>query len=226
MSASIRPPANAWLRRLARAEDGDYAWDEGDERDPCGLCYTSGTTGNPKGVLYEHRSTMLHAMAEVAPDVFDLSARSVVLPIVPMFHANAWGLPWAAPLTGCKLVLSADYRPAQMCDLFRDEKVTHSAGVPTVWLGMIEHIERTGDDLGRPANGDHRRIGRAARDDRMVPRPRHQGRPCLGHDRNLADRHDRRAAGQLGRNERRRAGRLHRAPGPGAVRGRAAHRRR
>ena len=129
-------------------QDGHYAWVEGDERDPCALCYTSGTTGNPKGVLYEHRSTMLHAMAEVAPDVFNLSARSVALPIVPMFHANAWGLPWAAPLTGCKLVLSADYRPQQMCDLFRDEGVTHSAGVPTVWLGMIEHIERTGADLG------------------------------------------------------------------------------
>ena len=72
----------------------------------------------------------------------------MVLPIVPMFHANAWGIPWAAPMTGCKLVLSADYRPDQMCDLFRDEKVSHSAGVPTVWLGMIEHIERTGEDLG------------------------------------------------------------------------------
>jgi fatty-acyl-CoA synthase len=76
----------------------------------------------------------------------------VALPIVPMFHANAWGLPWAAPLTGCKLVLSADYRPQQMCDLFRDEGVTHSAGVPTIWLGMIEHIERTGADLGPLVN--------------------------------------------------------------------------
>ena len=129
------------------AQDNDYAWHEGDERDPCGLCYTSGTTGNPKGVQYEHRSAMLHAFAEVAPDCFNLSARSVALPIVPMFHANAWGLPWAAPMTGCKLVLSADYRPAQMCDLFRDEKVTHSAGVPTIWLGMIEHIEATGASL-------------------------------------------------------------------------------
>ena len=138
---------------------------EGDERDPCGLCYTSGTTGNPKGVLYEHRSAMIHALAEVAPDCFNLSARSVVLPIVPMFHANAWGIPWAAPMTGCKLVLSADYRPAQMCDLFRDEKVSHSAGVPTVWLGMIEHIERDRRRPRRPQIGHHRRIGRAARDD-------------------------------------------------------------
>lgn len=128
--------------------DGTYNWVEGDERDACGLCYTSGTTGHPKGVIYEHRSTMLHTMVEASPDVFNLSAHSVVLPIVPMFHANAWGVPWAAPMVGCKLVLSADYRPAQMCKLFHDEKITHSAGVPTIWLGMIEHIERTGETLG------------------------------------------------------------------------------
>ncbi len=137
-------PFLEWLE----PHDGDYRWVEGDERDPCGLCYTSGTTGNPKGVLYEHRSTMLHTLVEASPDVFRLSANSVVLPIVPMFHANAWGVPWAAPMVGCKLVLSADYRPAQMCRLFHDEKVTHSAGVPTIWLGMIDHIERTGEDLG------------------------------------------------------------------------------
>ena len=129
-------------------QDGNYVWVEGDERDACGLCYTSGTTGNPKGVIYEHRSTMLHTLSEASPDVFNLSARAVVLPIVPMFHANAWGVPWAAPMVGCKLVLSADYRPAQMCKLFHDEEVTHSAGVPTIWLGMIEHIERTGEGLG------------------------------------------------------------------------------
>ena len=130
------------------AESGDYVWFEGDERDPCGLCYTSGTTGNPKGVLYEHRSTMLHTMAEASPDIFNLSKRATVLPIVPMFHANAWGVPWAAPMVGCKLVLSADYRPDTMCNLFRSERVTHSAGVPTIWLTMIEHIERTGEELG------------------------------------------------------------------------------
>ena len=138
------PGFTGWIA----TEDGEYCWHEGDERDPCALCYTSGTTGNPKGVLYEHRSTMLHTLAEVAPDGFNLSARAVVLPIVPMFHANAWGIPWAAPLVGCKLVLSADYRPAQMSELFQAEKVSHSAGVPTVWLSMIEHIEHTGADLG------------------------------------------------------------------------------
>jgi fatty-acyl-CoA synthase len=84
----------------------------------------------------------------LTPDVFDLSRRAVVLPIVPMFHANAWGIPWSVPASGAKLVLSADYRPERMCKLFRDEGVTHSAGVPTVWLTMIEHIERTGETLG------------------------------------------------------------------------------
>ena len=93
--------------RLA-AEDGDYRWYEGDERDPCGLCYTSGTTGHPKGVLYEHRSTVLHAMSIIAPDIFDLSACSVMLPVVPMFHANSWCLPYAAAITGLKLVICSD----------------------------------------------------------------------------------------------------------------------
>ena len=130
-------------------ENGDYQWVEGDEREPCGLCYTSGTTGNPKGVLYEHRSSVLHTLMSLTPDVFDLSRRAVVLPIVPMFHANAWGLPWSAPASGAKLVLSADYRPEKMCKLFRDEGVTHSAGVPTVWLTMIDHVERTGETLGK-----------------------------------------------------------------------------
>ena len=129
------------------AQDGEYAWVEGDERDPVGLCYTSGTTGNPKGVLYEHRSTMLHTISEAAPDIFNLSKSSVVLPIVPMFHANAWGVPWAAPMMGCKLVLSADYRPDTMCNLFRSEKVTHSAGVPTIWMTMIDYLEKSGETL-------------------------------------------------------------------------------
>lgn len=131
------------------AEDGDYRWYEGDERDPCGLCYTSGTTGNPKGVLYEHRSTVLHAMSIIAPDVFDLSAASVLLPIAPMFHANSWCLPYAAAITGLKLVLCADNKAEHLCQLFNEEGVTHSAGVPTVWLNLIDHIEDTGASLGK-----------------------------------------------------------------------------
>jgi fatty-acyl-CoA synthase len=133
---------------LIAAQDDDYAWVEGDERDPCMLCYTSGTTGNPKGVLYEHRSTVIHAMAEVCPDIFDLSRRAAVLPIVPMFHAAAWGLPFAAPLSGCKMVFTADYTPQVVCDLLHDEGVTHTAAVPTVWLGLMNHVEHTGRGLG------------------------------------------------------------------------------
>ena len=134
---------DAWIE----AEDGDYQWVEGDERDPCGLCYTSGTTGNPKGVLYEHRSTVLHAMTVIAPDVFNVSGRSVMLPIVPMFHANSWCIPYAAAIAGFKLVMCADNRPERLCALFDQEGVTHSAGVPTVWLAMIDHVERTGSAL-------------------------------------------------------------------------------
>jgi fatty-acyl-CoA synthase len=131
------------------AEDGDYRWVEGDERDPCGLCYTSGTTGNPKGVLYEHRSTVLHAMSVIAPDVFDVSARTVMLPVVPMFHAGSWCIPYAAAIAGFKLVICADNVPERLCGLFNSEGVTHTAGVPTVWLGMIDHVERTGASLGK-----------------------------------------------------------------------------
>ncbi|WP_183982924.1 long-chain fatty acid--CoA ligase [Sphingomonas jinjuensis] len=129
------------FRALADAEDGDYAWVEGGEREPCMLCYTSGTTGNPKGVLYEHRSTLLHAMMIVSPSVLGLSSRSSVLPIVPLFHAGAWGIPFAAPLAGSKLVFSAVNEPAVLCELMTREKVTVSSGVPTVWLGLFAHLD-------------------------------------------------------------------------------------
>ena len=131
---------------LIAREDGDYVWVEGPERDPCLLCYTSGTTGNPKGVLYQHRSTMIHAMAEVAPWVFNLSPRAVVLPIVPMFHAAAWGLPFAGALSGAKFVYSAVNDAVILCRLMNQEKVTHSAGVPTVWLSMFQHMDATGEE--------------------------------------------------------------------------------
>ncbi len=130
---------------LIGAETGDYAWVEGPEREPCMLCYTSGTTGNPKGVLYEHRSTVIHAMAEVAPWVFDLSPGAVVLPVVPMFHAASWGLPFACALAGAKIVYSQVNDAAVLCRSMNEEKVTHSAGVPTVWLAMFQHIDATGD---------------------------------------------------------------------------------
>ena len=141
------PPAGSTAQgfeALLETGDADYRWHQGPERDPCMLCYTSGTTGNPKGVLYEHRSTVIHALAEMQPAVFSLSPQSVALPVVPMFHAAAWGLPFAGAAAGIKFVFSAVNDPAVLCTLMNDEKVTHSAGVPTVWLAMFQHIDSTG----------------------------------------------------------------------------------
>ena len=132
------------FRSVIDAEDGDYRWHEGDEREACMVCYTSGTTGNPKGAVYSHRSTMLHALSEIQPSVFSLSATSVALPVVPMFHAVGWGLPYAMAAVGGKFVFSAVNEARVLCDLMNREKVTHSAGVPTVWLAMFQHIDETG----------------------------------------------------------------------------------
>lgn len=117
-----------------------------DENDACALCYTSGTTGNPKGVLYSHRSTMLHAYASVLPDGMGISSTDVVLPIVPMFHVNAWGNPYACPMVGAKLVFPGSKMGdgASLAALINEEGVTLSAGVPTVWLGLIAHLKATG----------------------------------------------------------------------------------
>jgi len=134
---------DAWIG----AEDGDADWTAGDERDPCMLCYTSGTTGNPKGVLFEHRSNLLHTMAIIAPAAMGLEPRSVSLPVVPMFHANNWGFPWASAATGSKLVYSQTNDPATLVDLMRREGVTHVGGVPTVWFALLQHLDSVGEDL-------------------------------------------------------------------------------
>jgi acyl-CoA synthetase (AMP-forming)/AMP-acid ligase II len=141
-------PAQAFEDWIA-PHDGQTEWADGDERDPCMLCYTSGTTGNPKGVLYEHRSTVLHAMTCLTVGVFGLSTRTVMMPIVPMFHAASWGIPWAGAAAGAKFVYSAVNDPNVLCDLFDREQVTAAAGVPTVWLGMLQHLERTGKPIPR-----------------------------------------------------------------------------
>jgi fatty-acyl-CoA synthase len=114
-----------------------------DENDAVGLCYTSGTTGMPKGVLYSHRSMALHAIVQALPDVMDLRHSDVILPIVPMFHVNAWGLPFAAAMLGIKLVLPGPcLDPSSVLDLFDSERVTFSAGVPTIWMGMLRELEQ------------------------------------------------------------------------------------
>ncbi|MBV1918200.1 MAG: AMP-binding protein, partial [Sphingomonadaceae bacterium] len=129
------------------AEDGDTQWTEGSERDPCMLCYTSGTTGNPKGVLYEHRSNVLHTLSAISPAALSLAPRSVVMPVVPMFHANNWGFPWACAAVGAKIVYCQVNDPAWLCELARDEGVNHIAGVPTVWFALLQHIDESGQDL-------------------------------------------------------------------------------
>jgi fatty-acyl-CoA synthase len=129
---------------LVAAESAEYAWPELDERRAGGLCYTSGTTGNPKGVLYDHRSAVLMAYAGALPDSCALSATDGILPIVPMFHVNAWGLPFGGVLVGAKLVFPGPSlsNPEVLTSLINDEGVTVAAGVPTVCLPLLAHARR------------------------------------------------------------------------------------
>src|ERR1041384_7675870 len=134
---------------LLAAETDRYDWPQFDEREASCLCYTSGTTGNPKGVLYSHRSTILHAYAAALPDGLNLSGTEVILPVVPMFHVNAWTLPYVSAMVGAKLVFpGAALDGPSVCELFEQEKVTFTAGVPTVWLGALQHLQATGRKLG------------------------------------------------------------------------------
>ncbi|MDG5747428.1 long-chain fatty acid--CoA ligase [Qipengyuania sp. XHP0207] len=129
------------------AQSGEFEWVAGDERDPCMICYTSGTTGNPKGVQYEHRSTVLHALAGLQPSTFNFSASSVMLPVVPMFHAASWGLPYAGAMAGIKFVFSAVNDPAVLDEMMKKEGVTDSAGVPTVWLAHFQYCDANDIEL-------------------------------------------------------------------------------
>jgi acyl-CoA synthetase (AMP-forming)/AMP-acid ligase II len=142
-----RMPAQSAIPNLMCYEDliasnsDEYEWPLFDENSASSLCYTSGTTGNPKGALYSHRSTMLHSYASTMPDALNVSGRDSVLPVVPMFHVNAWGLPYSVPLTGAKMVFPGPSLDGKsLYELFESEKVTFSAGVPTVWLGVLNHV--------------------------------------------------------------------------------------
>lgn len=128
---------------LIQASSDRFEWPQFEENTASSLCYTSGTTGSPKGVLYSHRSNVLHTYALALPDSYCLSARDVMLPAVPMFHANAWGIPYACAMTGAKLVLpGCELDGASLYQLFEQEKVTVTGGVPTVWFGLFAYMKQ------------------------------------------------------------------------------------
>lgn len=134
---------------LLSAEDSDFTWPMLDETTASSLCYTSGTTGNPKGVLYSNRSTILHAYAACLPDAHAMSALDVVMPVAPMFHANSWGLPYCTAAVGAKLVLPGrDVSGKIIHELIKTEGVTYSAAVPTVWLDYLNLVEESGEGTG------------------------------------------------------------------------------
>ena len=142
MPATKLKNAVAYEDWIAEA-DGDFAWKTFDENTAAGLCYTSGTTGDPKGVLYSHRSNVLHALSASAPDAFGISARDTILPIVPMFHANSWSLAFSAPINGARLVMPGMKLDGEsVYNLLEGEKVTMSAAVPTVWLMLLQHMQK------------------------------------------------------------------------------------
>ncbi len=131
----------AWIG----AQSSNYQWPSFDENSASSMCYTSGTTGNPKAALFSHRSTLLHALASALPDALNMSARDTVLPVVPMFHVNAWGLPYSAAMTGAKLVFPGPAMDGKsIFELIESEKVNFAAGVPTIWQMMLSHVQAGG----------------------------------------------------------------------------------
>ncbi|MES2163452.1 MAG: 3-(methylthio)propionyl-CoA ligase [Pseudomonadota bacterium] len=140
MPAETKIPNLLCYEDLINSHSPEYEWPLFDENSACTLCYTSGTTGNPKGALYSHRSTVLHAYGSAMPNALNVSSRDTVMPVVPMFHVNAWGLPYSVPLSGAKMVFPGPALDGKsVYELMEKEQVTFSAGVPTVWLGLINY---------------------------------------------------------------------------------------
>ncbi|MFZ4514389.1 MAG: AMP-binding protein, partial [Geothrix sp.] len=145
MPAETTIPNLLCYEDLVAAEGGDYTWPTFDENTASSICYTSGTTGDPKGAVYTHRSTLLHSFASALPDSMNVRATDAVLPVVPMFHVNAWGLPYTMAMVGCKVVFPGPFLDGKsLYELMEAEQVTFSAGVPTVWLGLLNHVQTNG----------------------------------------------------------------------------------
>ena len=187
-----------------------------DEGDACGVCYTSGTTGRPKGVVYSHRAMVLHTMAMCMTEPFGISQHDTIMPVVPMFHANGWGLPYAAAAAGARIVLPGPHLdPVSLLDLCEAERVTLAAGVPTIWNGILQALDAEPDrwslDPAIPHGG--RRLCGERGDDPGLRPPRHPHHPRLGHDRDDAARHCRAPEGDHAGARRGRAVRLPREAG-------------
>jgi fatty-acyl-CoA synthase len=142
-AGGVPPGALDYEQVLAGGDPAGVRWPALDERAAAAMCYTSGTTGRPKGVLYTHRSLVLHSMGAGLVDAMGLSERDTILPIVPMFHANAWGIPYGAVMVGAKLVMPGPFLdPASLIDLLASERVTVTAGVPTIWMGLLQLLDQ------------------------------------------------------------------------------------
>jgi fatty-acyl-CoA synthase len=147
LSESVLKPLVSYEELLA-GQPQSYPWPELDERDAAAMCYTSGTTGNPKGVVYSHRSSFLHALGTWSQADVGVCEDDCVLPVVPMFHANAWGMPYIATMVGAKQVFADRFLdPKNLADLINQEQVTWTAGVPTIWIGLLQYLEKTGTRL-------------------------------------------------------------------------------
>jgi fatty-acyl-CoA synthase len=143
MPAAAKLPNLLCYEELIAQGSSDFPWPRFDESTACGMCYTSGTTGKPKGVVYSHRSNVLHALAAISADGLGLSSRDVLMPVVPMFHANAWSLAFSGPMVGAKLVMPGSKMDgASIYEMLDSEKVTVSAAVPTVWMMLLQHLDQ------------------------------------------------------------------------------------
>ncbi len=146
--ATTLAPSSDYEQALENAPSRPYAWPRLDENAAAATCYTSGTTGNPKGVVYTHRAIVLHSFALAMTDTFAISERDTILQIVPMFHANGWGIPFAAIMTGARIVFSGrQLQPADIAELIQSERVTFTAGVPTIWMSLYAYLESHPHDL-------------------------------------------------------------------------------